>query len=378
METSTSHVFQTQVKEILGLDLSPLETLLTNLDSSQPLALQSHAQTLLTFCKTHNPNSLSLKLAFLLCSSHRIDTRLASATLLCRLLTPAGSHLWPRLPKITQNEIKSILLASLPKEFSRKVAKILCNLISDIGLEIFPRNEWPELLDFLFRSLGHDSFGSQLHILQESALVLFSNLSPKLGDIDIVFHRVDLLHLAFLKSMDSSCASHVRVAAFKASVNLVVFLITPSSYDRFQDLLFEMVKTTFELINMEQHEYAQSVLEDLIVLAATKPGFLRVHVATVVDSMLKVAEKVSLEEKTRQLGIEFVITLAEEREQGCGMVRKLPHLIIRLLSLLMKMLAVIEDDSSWHIAESDEDNCRGNKCFLLWDGELESNCNCFA
>ncbi|QHN86675.1 importin subunit beta-3-like [Arachis ipaensis] len=72
--------------------------------------------------------------------------------------------------------------------------------------------------------------------------------------------------------------------------------------------------------------------------------------------MLQIAEAESLEEGTRHLAIEFVITLAEARERAPGMMRKLPQFISRMFAILMKMLLDIEDDPAWHSAETgDED-----------------------
>lgn len=76
----------------------------------------------------------------------------------------------------------------------------------------------------------------------------------------------------------------------------------------------------------------------------------------VVGSMLQIAEAESLEEGTRHLAIEFVITLAEARERAPGMMRKLPQFISRLFAILMKMLLDIEDDPVWHSAESEDED----------------------
>ncbi|PRQ37188.1 hypothetical protein RchiOBHm_Chr4g0399771 [Rosa chinensis] len=72
--------------------------------------------------------------------------------------------------------------------------------------------------------------------------------------------------------------------------------------------------------------------------------------------MLHVAEAESLEEGTRHLAIEFVITLAEASERAPGMMRKLPLFISRLFAILMKMVLDIEDDPSWHTAETEDED----------------------
>ena len=51
-----------------------------------------------------------------------------------------------------------------------------------------------------------------------------------------------------------------------------------------------------------------------------------------------------LEDDTRQLAAEFLVTLAEAREQAPGMMRRLPDLVDRLFMCLLGFLLDIEDD----------------------------------
>nr|CAD1840413.1 unnamed protein product [Ananas comosus var. bracteatus] len=73
--------------------------------------------------------------------------------------------------------------------------------------------------------------------------------------------------------------------------------------------------------------------------------------------MLQVAEAEDrLEEGTRHLAVEFVVTLAEARERAPGMMRKFPQFVGRLFAVLMKMLLDIEDEPAWHSAEVEEED----------------------
>lgn len=58
--------------------------------------------------------------------------------------------------------------------------------------------------------------------------------------------------------------------------------------------------------------------------------------------LLQIAEAESLEESTRQLATEFLVTLCEAREKAPGMMRKLPQIIGRLFQCLMSFLLDIE------------------------------------
>lgn len=56
----------------------------------------------------------------------------------------------------------------------------------------------------------------------------------------------------------------------------------------------------------------------------------------------QIAEAEALEDSTRQLAAEFLVTLCEAREKAPGMMRKLPQLVGRLFQCLLKFLLDIE------------------------------------
>lgn len=117
-----------------------------------------------------------------------------------------------------------------------------------------------------------------------------------------------------------------------------------------------MMQTLTEALNSGQEATAQEALELLIELAGTEPRFLRRQITDVVGSMLQVAEAESLEEGTRHLAIEFVVTLAEARERAPGMMRKLPQFVRKFFGVLMNLLLDIEDDPAWHGAETEDED----------------------
>ncbi|KAF2563645.1 hypothetical protein F2Q70_00014520, partial [Brassica cretica] len=117
-----------------------------------------------------------------------------------------------------------------------------------------------------------------------------------------------------------------------------------------------MIRTLTESLNNGNEATAQEALELFIELAGTEPRFLRRQLVDIVASMLQIAEAESLEESTRHLAVEFLVTLAEARERAPGMVRKLPQFIDRLFAALMKMLGDIEDDPAWYSAETEDED----------------------
>ncbi|KAF9688592.1 hypothetical protein SADUNF_Sadunf01G0004300 [Salix dunnii] len=339
---------QSQVAAILAGDPSQFEILISSLMSSSN-ETRSQAEVLFNLAKQHDPNSLSLKLAHLLQLSPHLDARAMSAVLLRKLLTRDDSYLWPRLSLQTQSSLKSILLACLQQESVKSITKKLCDTVSELASGILPDNGWPDLLPFMFQCVTSDSVK-----LQESAFLIFAQLSQYIGESLVPY--IKELHGVFLQCLGSSTNFDVRIAALNAVINFIQCLNNSSERDRFQDLLPSMIRTLTEALNNGNEATAQEALELLIELAGAEPRFLRRQLVDVVGSMLQIAEAESLEEGTRHLAIEFVITLAEARERAPGMMRKLPQFISRLFAILMGMLLDIEDDPAWHSAENEDED----------------------
>ncbi|RZC77742.1 hypothetical protein C5167_002029 [Papaver somniferum] len=347
----SSQLQQAQIAAILGPDSTHFETLVSHLMATGNQQ-RSEAESLFNICKQDHPDALSLKLAHLLQYSPHVEARAMAAILLRKQLTRDDSYLWPRLSQQTQSALKSQLLMCVQNEEAKQISKKLCDTVSELAAGILPENQWPELLPFMFQCVTSD-----IPRLQESSLLMFAQLSQHIGDT--LIPHIDTLHRVFLQCLASSSNPDVRIAALGASINFVQCLTSLSDRDKFQDLLPVMMKTLTEALNSGQEATAQEALELLIELAGTEPKFLRRQLVDVVGSMLQIAEAESLEEGTRHLAIEFVITLAEARERAPGMMRKLPQFISRLFAILMKMLLDIEDDPVWHKADTEEEEDAG-------------------
>lgn len=278
-----------------------------------------------------------------------------AAILLRKLLTrdadpSSSSYLWPRLSPQTQSSLKSALLSVIQREDSKSISKKVCDTISELASGLLDDDSWPEFLPFLFSAVA----ASDSPRLAESSLLIFSQLTQYIGHT-LVPHLA-LLHSILLASLSHPTSADVRIAALNAAINLVQCLPSAQERDQFQDLLPAMIRTLTEALNTGQEATAQEALELLIELAGTEPRFLRKQLPDVVGSMLQIAEAPQLEEGTRHLAVEFVITLAEARERAPGMMRRLPQFVARLFSVLMKMLLDINDEPSWHGAETEDED----------------------
>ncbi|CAO2822092.1 unnamed protein product [Amaranthus hypochondriacus] len=348
MASELTQIQQAQMAAILGPDPVHFETLISHLMSSNN-DQRSQAELLYNFCKQHQSDALSLKLANLLQSSLHPEARAMGAILLRKLLTRDDSFLWPQLSVSTQSTIKSVLLNCVQREDVKTISKKLCDTVSELAAGIVPENGWPELLPFMFQCVTSENLK-----LRESALLIFAQLAQYIGET--LIPHLDTLHNVFYQCLGGNSSAEVRIAALGATINFIQCLTKASDRDKFQDLLPPMMQTLTEALNHHQEATAQEALELLIDLAGTEPRFLRRQLLDVVGAMLQIAEADTLEEGTRHLAIEFVITLAEARERAPGMMRKLPQFIQRLFGILMKMLLDVEDDPVWHNADTEDED----------------------
>jgi len=72
------------------------------------------------------------------------------------------------------------------------------------------------------------------------------------------------------------------------------------------------------------------------------PRFLRRQLGEVVAAMLQIAGADALEDATRQLAAEFLITLCEARDKAPGMMRKLPTFAEQIFRIMLNFLLDIE------------------------------------
>jgi len=284
--------------------------------------------------------------------SQQLEVRAMVAILLRKLITKDDVSLWPQLSPATQNAVKGQLLLCVQREEEKSISKKLCDTVAELAAGILEEGMWPELLPFMFQCVSSDSLR-----LQESSLLMFAQLAQYIGPQLRTY--LPTLHNVFLQHLSSQTSGDVRIAALRATTNFVQTLETAQDREQFQDLLPGMIQTLSLALNNHEEAAAQEALEMFIEIAGTEPRFLRRQLAEVVGNMLQIAEAPELEEGTKHLAVEFLITLAEARERAPGMMRKLPEFIGRLFATLMNMLLDIEDDPLWYGADALEDEDAG-------------------
>ena len=290
-------------------------------------------------------------------------------------------ELWPKLSPPLKHNVKSELLACLHQEPERSITKKVCDSVSEIAVEIFDEvkvevmkslnkesednevNEhtvqiflkenqgWPELLPFIFQCVqtGNPSHG-------ESAFLVFDQLARYC--MDMLIQYLGTIHGALSAGL-SNPSLDVKIAAFIATSTFIGYLESPTEREKFQSLVPALLSVLSDALNAGDEIAANTAVENLIEVADEHPRFLRKQIHEVAGAMIKIAEAGSLDDATRRLAAEFLVTLCEARERDPGMMRKLPHLVQQLFNCCVAFLLEIEDDPDWYTAEDEKNEDAG-------------------
>ena len=339
-----------QVTAVLDMSsLTAFEQLLSGLSSADNSARVQY-ESIFNECKKQ-PDLLCLQLTRALRTSGAQETREMASILLRRVLTKDEVSLWANLQQQTQDGVKGELLKVLQEESVRSIVRKACDTVCELAAGILEEGKWPELLPFLFQCVTSGTAN-----LKESALNVFAQLAEYIGDA-LVPHLATLHGILSQRLADPERST--QLAALRACCCFVESLENPADRAKFQDLLPAMLATLGAALQGGDEADAQEALGLFVELAGSDPRFVRKHLSHVVDAMMTVATHDDLEDGTRHLACEFLVTLTEARDRAPGMMRKLPDFVPRLFNCLCAFLLDVEDDPEWHTCEKEEDGDAG-------------------
>ncbi|PNH09582.1 Importin-5 [Tetrabaena socialis] len=259
--------------------------------------------------------------------------------------------LWNNCSPAVQVGTKQALLEALVQEPDRNVSGKVCAAVSDLATLIGEEQSWAELMPTLhtmLRSGQLTQVANALRVLAEVAGVLADHIKPQMPDF-----------VAMLVGFLGSGNKEVTVAAADVATSFIEVYEDAAVRQVLSPLVQPMLAVLGQLLNSGDEEEARSVLEMFIELAGSSARFLRPHLIPLVDAMMHVARAgETLDAQTRQMAVEFLVSLCEAREQSPGMMRKVPNLARSLFELVMGFLLDIE---AWLAAVSSP---------LFWNSRL--------
>jgi HEAT repeat protein len=357
-------------------NLEEFQTLIATLMSPDN-ASRTQAEATYNSTKESNPMLLLTCLSQTIRQCPQEALRAFAAVLLRR----SCSEVWrnPQVDAATQAGVKSLLLQSIQQvrpplpSHSRYVRPLLvragaarmlterrvraqesvkhilnkvADTISALALVIFAGAEgggqWEELLPFMMQCSQSES---ALH--RESAMNVFAQLATYLGKL-LLPHQ-DTLKQLFHNCLTDASDGAVRLAALKAVCN---FVPTMDDISAFADLLAPMVQVISSALSEGDEERARTGCEHVIELVDLDVKFLRSQIAAIADLMLQICNTAELDDNTRQLGMEFLVAVAEKSP---GLARKM-KLVDQVFPMALNFMLTIEDDEEWETHDDDNED----------------------
>ena len=110
----------------------------------------------------------------------------------------------------------------------------------------------------------------------------------------------------------------VRNAALKALASFLLAVESKAERQPFQELVPGMLQTIADALSANEEQECRDALEVFVEIAESQPTFLKKHVQGCVTGFINIASNVDLEDATRHLALEFLLTVAEQVRLGVG------------------------------------------------------------
>lgn len=250
-----------------------------------------------------------------------------------------GTKLVAHLSPPMLASLKQELLKGVELETDRSIRRKIADAIGVLGRETVRNGSWPELLPFIIAATqGQDA---NLH---ESALHVMTELTDALVSFKAEHGQ---LKAVFAHSL-ANASSAVRIAALQALGAFLTSIEEAKERAPFRELIPLMLQAISAALNAGAEEEARDGLEIFVEISESHPKFLRPHIDALVHALVSVAAASSLEESTRHLAFECMLTLSESSP---GMCRKIDGFVQAVIPLALRMMLVIEGDTAEEMEE---------------------------
>ncbi|KAL1510219.1 hypothetical protein AB1Y20_006547 [Prymnesium parvum] len=306
-----------------------------------------------------NPDQLVTALITLLRTNANEQVRQLCAVLLRKAVTSAvtkeqqSMQLLKLLSPQVQQALKSELLQCIEQEPERAIRKKACDAVGQLGVTILNEdpNSWPELLPFMLAATRNGNVN-----MHEASLVIFNALSDFIAE-KMTTHHGMLLDV-FRSSLQGDQQLLIRIAALKALASFLMAVTEAKARQPFQELVPAMLQTIATALESRSEESCRSALEVFVEIAESQPKFLKKHMHECVTGMMTIAQNTDLDDSTRQLALEFVLTTAENAPSAA---RKMPGFCATAVTVALQMTLEIECDTAedlveWENEEEDEED----------------------
>ncbi|KAK3832761.1 MAG: importin subunit beta-3 [Linnemannia gamsii] len=295
------------------------------------------------------PDTLLTGLAFLSRNNSDPELRAFAAVLTRRVAFksspnegPTGTKtVWESVQEETRVSVRTHYLAALTQESDRSVRNRVCDTISELAHSTRTKlHPWPEVYPAVYNCTQSTTRAD----LREAGYRIM-NSSPSLLSGQSAEAATALFNLGL---QDGNLL--VRLSAIKATVSF----IQDTNHDTRSAMDKVMMPMMESLAAFRKAKYEVALVEavsSLIELAERAPRLFR-HIVTTIPILIEMAEEKTLEDQTRQVMLELMVTLAE---CSPSWFKRVPDFVTRLVPVSLEMMTELEDEAEWYMADDQEE-----------------------
>ena len=262
---------------------------------------------------------------------------------------------YEKLSPESQAAVKSTLISAVQQERVPGVRRKVADTAGEVAAMILGKSEWPEMLSFLFQ-IGKSEFAE----MRESSMLILARLTYTVSDKLLTV--IPQLSGLFQGTLQDNQSKDVRLAALSAASSLVQALSNlDEQLQGLQVLIPAMFGVVSTALNDQDQESARAALEDLISVAEEAPKFFRRSMDPLVNMCFTIADARQLENETRFLAVEMLLTLSE---QAPAMMRKQTLFLNNIVPLALQLMLAVEevDPVAWNSTTDDDDDDDMTRC----------------
>ena len=334
---------QSQIQKFTQL----LSALMSQDNTVRNMAEQQYATT-----KKEDPNLLAIALVTCACGPFDFAVKQEACVLLRQNMKVISQKdfLYNIVTPEVQLTIRTHLLGALENETNNAVRHRICDVVGELGSYLLldeKADKWPELQPKLFQLLSAGNPSQR-----ESGLRVLRDLIPSVGMNLIKQHKESFMQVLRQAMEDERVGNRSQAVLIVCSIaeNLPARFWKPFQQSFGQPML-KVIKT---ICDSGDEDEVRDCLEALIAVIEEEALFFKPLLGDLVQLCFQIANTTDLEDGTRQLAFELLISLAEKKAKLCLKVSNFVQMAVR--TCMQFMLEMDDSDvPAWTARFSDSD-----------------------